>query len=72
MKHKGCVTDPITRQWWRDYREVAGAIGISFVEYVARRALAEATTVISPLAPVYPASCGHMHAWGGSCSSLTI
>ena len=75
MAHKNCITDQLARQWWRDYRRVQAAgnpYGLSFVEYVANRALAESATDRMAVGPHYMASCGHVHAWGASCSALAI
>jgi hypothetical protein len=73
-KHPGCVTDPLTRQWWHEYQGLVRArqLDVAFTEYVAHRTIAEAVTRPGGPVPVLTAACGHMHAWGQSCSSLTI
>ena len=79
MKHKGCVTDPLARAWWRDYLHImegGNPLGVSFTEYVALRVAAEGQVRYyvsdGSNAPSYMASCGHVHAWGASCSALAI
>jgi hypothetical protein len=72
-KHPGCVTDPLTRQWWKDYQRLVatGRIGFPFTDYVAQRVMAEGTSPTGP-APSMMAGCGHVHDWGASCSRLVI
>ena len=77
MKHQGCVTDPLAREWWRDYRHIIASgnpLGLSFVEYVAARVASLGTRIEvsnNSNAPWYMASCGHSHAWGVACTGLT-
>ena len=73
-RHRGCVTDPLTRRWWLDYLKLvaeASISGVSFTEYVAARSFAEQGGPASR-GPAMPAGCGHWHEWGASCSRLTI
>lgn len=76
MNHRNCVSDPTARQWWRDYQKVCHAgnpLGLSFVEFVAHRVLAQGqvTHTEAAQAPWDVAPCGHKHTWGESCSSWT-
>lgn len=73
MVHRNCVTDPLTKQWWRDYQKVCkegNPLGLSFVEYVAQRVFATwvPSHTETTQAPWYVATCGHQHQWGKSCS----
>lgn len=73
--HRNCVTDPLTRQWWRDYRKADNPLGLSFVEYVAHRVASlgpRVTYTDAPDLPWYVSSCGHMHPWGESCNAVTV
>lgn len=79
--HRNCVTDPLARQWWREYRDVldgGNPLGISFVEFVASRVRS-----VNPMPviimdaghssngmPWYFASCGHAHPWGAACADV--
>lgn len=75
--HRNCVTDPLAKQWWRDYQAICrqgNELGLSFVEYVAHRvgSLGPRTyTEGANAAPWYVAQCGHQHPWGESCNSWT-
>ena len=41
--HKNCITDPLAKEYWRDYQHVmreGNPLGLSFTEYVAFRVMA--------------------------------
>ncbi len=74
--HRSCVTDPLARQWWRDYRRhcaQGNRSGFSFVEYVAHRVLSlgPTTETSASAAPWYVSQCGHSHPWGIACGRWT-
>ena len=70
------ITDPMARQYWRDYQTLCrtgNPLGLSFVEYVAHRVLELAPQSVSAAdaSPWYVATCGHHHPWGESCGTWT-
>ncbi len=79
FRRHNCVTDPLTRQWWRDYQQVmkdGNPLGLSFTEYVAHRVVSLGTVFIysatnTSQTPWYVSSCGHKHPWGESCGTMT-
>ena len=72
-----CITDPTARQYWREYRRMVkdgSDLGLSYTEYVAKRVVEQGvmTLYTAPTdAPWHVASCGHQHAWGESCGTVT-
>ncbi len=76
--HRNCITDPVSKAWWRDYQRVmkdGNPLGLSFVDYIALRVASlgpRLTVTSSTNVPWYVSSCGHRHEWGESCSSLTV
>ena len=71
------ITDPLARQWWRDYQRECrdgNPLGLSFTEYVAHRVLSLGFQSLSmaPSAPWYVSSCGHQHPWGVTCDQVTV
>lgn len=76
-QHLGCVTDPLTRRYWKDFQALCregNPLGLSFVEYVAHRVLALGQHAVSdaPASPWYVSECGHKHPWGESCATVTL
>lgn len=76
--HKGCITDPTTKMWWRDYLQLlrdGNPQGLSFVEYIANRVVSLGSAFMygsgTDQGPFYVSSCGHKHPWGESCGSWT-
>lgn len=78
--HRGCITDPVARSYWRDYQQLlkdGNPQGLSFTEYVATRVdrpqiLITFSAEDTSAAPWYVATCGHKHPWGQSCSMKTV
>jgi hypothetical protein len=80
MKHRGCITDRLAKEYWRDYQEVmreGNPLGMSYTEYVAHRVAAGgqrfyvSNNTANSAAPWYMAECGHSHPWGAACSFWT-
>lgn len=82
FRHKGCITDVLAKEYWRDYQSVlreGNPRGLSFTEYVAQRVnpatitygAATATESVPASVPWYTAECGHRHPWGLPCSVWT-
>lgn len=76
MRGHNCITDPLARQWWRDYQKVCregNPLGLGFTEYVAHRVLSlgEHNVTSAYQSPWYVSTCGHQHPWGVSCSNVT-
>jgi hypothetical protein len=79
MKHRGCITDPLARQWWREYQAICdqgNPLGLSFVEYVSARLLSVGpktyTSVSAENSPYFVSTCGHRHEWGVTCNNVTV
>lgn len=70
MSHRNCVTDPLTKQYWREFQRIDKGLGLSFTEYVAQRVAAERPQTVTAAmpAPWYTAECGHQHPWGFACT----
>ena len=72
-----CITDPLTKQWWRDYKVMCkegNPLGLSFTQYVAHHVVSvgqRLTDTATDQTPWYIASCGHKHLWGESCATWT-
>jgi hypothetical protein len=79
--HRNCVTDPLTKQWWRDYQKMCrtgNRYGLSFTDYITRRTISittvgagYATGTDLPDSLWFVATCGHKHPWGESCATVT-
>ena len=75
--HRNCITDTLTREYWRDYQGVlkdGNPFGLSFTEYVAHRIISTGTRfTYTNVTQVewHVAQCGHQHPWGQSCSTWT-
>ena len=76
LRRHACITDQTAKAWWKDFQGVlkeGNPLGLSFVEYVAQRVLANFTPTYTeaPQSPWYVSSCGHKHQWGAACEGAT-